>query len=116
MPPYVLLITAFVTLIASAATYFFGKKGPFICTLILFYACNTLLSSFLFYNHQTVLFSIIVTVFVAFPVICLIVFAVDTYFAVFCTDTSFVFVLVWLLIPMLFIINLISYLLKPIHV
>lgn len=116
MPPYVLLVIAFITLIASAVSYFFAKTRLLSCTLILFYACNTFLSFLLFYHHQAVLFSVIVTLFVALPIICLIIFAVDTHFAVFCTDTSFVFVLVWLLIPLFFIINLIRYILKIVHV
>lgn len=115
MPLYVLLIIASATLAASAVTYFFARTKLFSFTLILFYASSTLLSFSLFHTHQTVLFYIIVTIFVALPIVCLTLFAVDAYFAVFCTDTSFVFVLVWLLIPMLFIINLISYLVKAIH-
>ena len=114
MPLYVLLIIAFVTLIASAVTYFFAKARLLSCTLLLFYTSNTFLS-FLLFSHQTVLFSVIVTLFVALPIICLIIFAVDMYFAIFCTDTSFVFVLVWLLMPLFFIINLVRYILKIVH-
>lgn len=114
MPPYVLLVIAFVTLIASAVTYFFAKARLLSCTLLLFYTSNTFLSFLLFF-HQTILFSVIVTLFVALPIICLIIFAVDMYFAVFCTDTSFVFVLVWLLMPLFFIINLVRYILKIVH-
>lgn len=114
MPPYVLLVIAFITLIASAVSYFFAKARLLSCTLLLFYTSNTFLS-FLLFSHQTVLFSVIVTLFVALPIICLIIFAVDMYFAIFCTDTSFVFVLVWLLMPLFFIINLVRYILKIVH-
>ncbi|MEP9411596.1 MAG: hypothetical protein HRF42_09350 [Candidatus Brocadia sp.] len=115
MPLYVLLIIASATLAASAVTYFFARTKLFSCMLILFYASCTLLSFLLFHTHQTVLFYVIVAIFVILPIACLTLFAVDMYFAVFCTDTSFVFVLVWLLIPMFFIINLIGYLARVIR-
>lgn len=105
---------AFVSLIASAGSYFCAKTRILSFALVLFYACNTFLSSFLFLNHP-ILFCIIGIFFVALPVICLILFALDTHYALFCTDTSFVFVIVWLLMPMFFFINLACYLFNVIH-
>jgi len=115
VPSYALLTIAFVTLIASAVSYFFTKPRILSFTLVLFYTCNTFLSSLLFYDHLTILFYIIIVIFVALPIICLITFALDTHYALFCTDTSFVFVLVWFFIPAFFIVNLIRYLFKIIH-
>ena len=112
---YVLLLIAFASLIASAISYFFAKIKLFSFTLILFYTSNTFLSFFLIHNHHTVFFYIIVIFFVALPIICLLLFALDIRYALFCTDTSFVLVFVWLLIPVLFIVNLISYILTVIH-
>lgn len=114
MPPFVLIIIAFVSLIASAVSYFFAKIRVLSFSLVLFYTCNTFLSSVLYSNHP-ILFCIIGTVFVALPVICLIIFALDTHYALFCTDTSFVFVIVWLLIPAFFVINLMRYFFTTIH-
>jgi hypothetical protein len=49
------------------------------------------------------------------PIICLILFALDTHYALFCIDTSFVFMIVWPFIAMFFFINLICYLFHVIH-
>lgn len=112
---YVLLLIAFASLVASAITYFFAKIKTFSFTLLLFYTCNTFLSFSLIHNQHIVFFYTIAIFLIAFPVICLMLFALDTLYGLFCTDTSFVLVIVWLLIPALFIVNLISYILKVIH-
>lgn len=111
MPPYLLLIVTFVTFVASAGSYFFAKTRLLTLCLILFYTASTFLSASLFSNHPVFL-CIIIIVFIALPVICLILFAFDVQYGLFCTDTSFVFVFVWLLIPALFFINFITYLFK----
>jgi hypothetical protein len=114
VPPYLLLIGTFAAFIASAGSYFFAKPRLAAVFLTLFYTGSTLLSSSLLSHHPAVLCSIII-VFVALPVLCLLLFAADVQYGLFCTDTSFVFVLVWLLIPLLFSINLIIYLFKDIY-
>lgn len=114
MPPDLLLILTFFTFIASAGSYFFARTRLLSFFLILFYAGSTLLSSSLFSDYP-VLLCLIIIVFVALPVMCLILFALDVQYGLFCTDTSFVFVLIWLLIPVLFSINLIRYLFKVIY-
>lgn len=115
MPPYTLLIIAAVSLIASGASYFFAKIKVFSLTLLLFYASNTFLSFLLLHDHHIILLYTIATLFVAFPIICLITFVLDRYCALFCIDTSFVLVIVWLLMPSLFIVNLLIYIIKIIH-
>lgn len=101
MQPNVLLIIAFVSLLVSAGSYFFAKIKILSFTLFLFYTCNTFLSSLLFLNHP-LLFCIIGIFFIALPIICLILFALDTHYALFCIDTSFVFMIVWPFIAMFF--------------
>ncbi len=112
----VLLAAAFLSLAASAVSYFFAKAKLFLFTLLVFYTSNAFLSFILFYGHQTILFYTIIILFIVFPIICLIIFVLDRYHALFCTDTSFIIVLVWLFIPMLFAVNLMVSLLKVIHV
>ncbi len=112
---YVLLVIAFASLIASAISYFFAKIKLFSFTLLLFYTCNTFLSFFLLHNNHAVFFYTIVIFLIVFPVICLILFALDVHYGLFCIDTSFVLVFVWLLTPILFIVTLVSYILKVIH-
>lgn len=114
MPSYLLLIVAFVTLVASAGSYFLAKRRLLTLFLILFYTESTFLSASLF-SHQPFFLCTIIIVLVALPITCLILFALDTYYGLFCTDTSFVFVLVWLLIPALFFINFIKYLFKVLY-
>ncbi len=110
MPLSLILTIAFFSFAASALSYFFAKYRLFSCLLLLFYISNTILSSSLLYNRFFVLFCILTAICVAFPIMCLILFALDTRYGLFCTDSSFAIVLVWLLAPVLFIINLIAYL------
>ncbi len=115
MPLYVLLIIAFAFLLAAAASYFFAKTKLFSFTLLLFYIFNACISFSLFYNHHVIIFYVIVVIFIALPIICLITFAFDVHYALFCIDTSFAVVVVWLLIPAFFAVNLIAYIVRIIH-
>lgn len=115
MPLYVLLIIAFAFLIAAAVSYFFAKTKLFSFTLLLFYTFSACLSFSLLYDNHSILFYTVVIIFVVLPIICLITFALDIHYALFCIDTSFAVVIVWLLIPALFIINLIAYIIRIIH-
>lgn len=114
VPPVVLLMVTFVTFLASAGSYFFAKTRLLSFFLILFYTGSTILSSSLFSDYPVFL-CLIIIVFIALPVICLILFALDVQYGFFCTDSSFIFVLVWLLIPVLFAINFITYLFMVIY-
>ncbi len=115
MPHSALLAIAFLSLVASAISYFFAKARLFLFTLFLFYTSNAFLSFFLFYEHQTVLFYTMIILFIVFPALCLIIFIADRYYAIFCTDTSFVIVIVWLFIPVLFMVNFVVVLLRGIY-
>ena len=106
----VLLLIAFASLIASVASYFFVKIKTFSFAVLLFYTCNTVLSFFLIHDNHTALFYVTVIPLVAFPVVCLVLFACDVRYGLFCIDSSFVLFFVWLLIPVLFTVNLTIYL------
>lgn len=103
------------SLVLSAVSYFFAKIKILLFTLLLFYASNFFLSFFMFYDFHPILFIAIITIFLVLPVGCIIIFCLDTCYALFCTDTSFVFVIVWLLMPVFFVINLVSYILTMSH-
>lgn len=106
-----LVIIAFFSLAASAISYFFAKIKLFSFLLLLFYTCNTILLFLLLSDHHIILFFSLITVFVAIPVVSLLTFAVDVHYALFCTDTSFLLVIVWLLMPFSFIVTFFLYLL-----
>ena len=112
---YVFLLIASASLIASAMSYFFAKIKLFSFTLLLFYTCNTFFSFFLIHNNHAFFFYTIVIFLIVSPILCLILFALDVHYGLFCIDTSFVLILVWLLTPVLFIVNFISYILTVIH-
>ena len=115
VPAYALLLISFVLLITSALSYYFVRARIFSFTLFLFYICNSILSFSLLHNNSIIFFYIIVTILVAFPIICLLIFAIDMRYALFCTDMSFALVIVWLLIPVFFVVNLIIYIFQIIH-
>jgi hypothetical protein len=112
---FLLTVIALVSLAVSAVSYFFAKTKILLFAFLVFYATNFFLSFFLFYDFHLILFIAITTLFLAFPVSCIVIFSLDTFYALFCTDTSFVFVIVWLLMPIFFIINLISYIITIVH-
>lgn len=114
MPLSLILVMAFLSLAASAVSYFFAKPRLFSCLLFLFYVSNVMLSSSLLYNRFLVLFCILAAIGVVFPIICLILFALDTRYGLFCTDSSFVVVIVWLLAPVLLVINSMAFAAKVI--
>lgn len=111
----ILLAIAAASLVICAASYYFSRIKLFSFTLILFYAASVYLDSILFSPCPSIAFVALVTLFVAIPLVCLVIFAVDTHFALFCADTSFALVIVWLLAPVLLVINFISYLVKMLH-
>jgi len=111
-----LLITSCIALLASALTYFYARVKLFSVTLLVFYLCNGLLSFLMFHDAHLIFLYIIMTIFIAFPVMCLIIFALDTHYALFCTDASFLVVFVWLFICVFFLITLIAFLMRTIHV
>lgn len=111
----ILLAIAAASLAICAASYYFSRIKLFSFTLIVFYTSSVYLDSFLFSHCPSIVFITMVTLFVAIPFVCLLIFAIDTHFALFCTDTSFALVVVWLLAPVLLAINSISYLVKMLH-
>ena len=110
MPISGLFIIAFFLFIIAAVSYFFAKTKTFSFALLLFYACNTYLSQILLYHPHPLLFYIIITLFLIFPLVCLILFALDVRYGLFCTDTTFIIIFVWLLIPAYLMTNIILYL------
>ena len=111
----VLLAIAAASLAICAASYYYSRIKLFSFTLILFYASSVYLDSFLFAHCPSVVFIAMVALFVAAPFACLLIFALDTHFALFCSDTSFALVIIWILAPVFLVINSISYLVKILH-
>lgn len=109
------LLIAFASLTASAIAYFFSRIKAFSFALLLFYTCNTILSFFLIHNHHVLFFYLIIIFLVLFPLLCLILFALDVRYGLFCIDTSFAVVFVWLLMPLFFTVNLFLYIVKIFH-
>jgi len=109
VPTYVLLIISFFLLISTAICYFYKKISAFSITLLLFFSCNVYISALLLYDNLVLFFYTIILLFVLCPVACLILFVIDVYSGLFCTDTSFIIVLVWLLLPAFFITNTIVF-------
>ncbi len=113
--PTILLAIAAASLVICAASYYFSRIKLFSFTLILFYASSVYLNAFLFSHSPSMVFITLVALFVALPFVCLVIFALDTHFALFCADTSFALVIVWLFAPVLLAINFISYLVKMLY-
>ncbi len=111
----VLLAIAAALLAICAASYYYSRIKLFSFTLILFYASSVYLDALLFSHCPSIVFVAMVALFVVAPFACLLIFALDTHFALFCSDTSFALVIIWMLAPVFLVINFISFLVKILH-
>jgi hypothetical protein len=74
---------------------------------LIFFVANIMLAHGLLYEQYAIMFYLLLMLCVVLPVSCLIAFALDVKYAIFCIDTSFSLVVAWLFSPILLPVNLI---------
>jgi hypothetical protein len=74
---------------------------------LIFFVSNIMLAHGLLYEQYAVFFYLLLMLCVVFPVSCLVAFAFDVKYAIFCIDTSFSLMIAWIFSPILLPINLI---------
>ncbi len=90
-----------------AVCYFYSRLKLCIMFALIFFVSNIMLAHGLLYEHYTVFFYLLLMLCVVFPVSCLVAFAFDIKYAIFCIDTSFSMMVAWIFSPILLPINLI---------
>ncbi len=108
----ILIILSILSLPLMAVCYFYSKLKMCFLFALVFFIANIMLAHGLFYEHHAFFFYFLITLCVAFPVSCLIAFAFDVRYAIFCIDTSFSLMIAWAFSPIMLPINLIVYFLK----
>ncbi len=102
-----LIIFSILSLPLTAACYFYSKiKLSVLCALI-FFVSNIVFAHSLLYDNHTIFFYLLMAPCVMFPVSCLVAFALDVKYGIFCIDTSFSSIVAWIFSPILLPINLI---------
>ncbi len=102
-----LIILSLFSLPLVAVCYFYSRFKLCIMFALIFFVSNIMLAHGLLYEHYTFFFYLLLMLCVVFPVSCLIAFALDTKYALFCIDTSFSLVVAWVFSPILLPTNLI---------
>ena len=108
----ILMTLTILSLPLMAACYFYSKFKLCVLFALIFFTSNIMLAHGLFYEHHMIIFYLLIMICVVFPVSCLIAFAFDVRYAIFCIDTSFSLLIAWIFSPILLPINLIVYLIN----
>jgi len=102
-----LLILTTLSLPLTAICYFYSKIKLCILVALVFFVSNIIFAHGLLYEDHTLFFYLLLITCVVFPVSCLIAFALDVKYGIFCIDTSFSSIIAWTFSPILLPINLI---------
>ncbi len=106
--PIILFFSA-IAIYLTGVCYFYKKVKLAILFSILFYGLNIYMSGEIFYRDHLVVFCVLTTFTFLIPLFCLITFAFDVKYALFCIDTSFLVPLVWLIGPIILPVNALFY-------
>ena len=102
-----LIIISILSLPLTAACYFYSKIKLSVLFALIFVVSNIIFAHGLLYEDYTIFFYLLMVPCVVFPVSCLIAFALDVKYGIFCIDTSFSSIVAWVFSPILLPINLI---------
>ncbi len=102
-----LIILSILSLPLTAACYFYSRVKLSVFFALIFFVSNIIFAHGLLYANYTILFYPLMMLCVVFPVSCLIAFALDVKYGLFCIDTSFTSIIAWVFSPILLPINLI---------
>ncbi len=102
-----LIIISILSLPLTAACYFYSKIKLTVFFALIFIVSNIILAHGLLYEDYTIFFYMLMMPCVVLPVSCLIGFALDVKYGIFCIDTSFSSIVAWIFTPILLPINLI---------
>ncbi len=102
-----LIILSILSLPLTAACYFYSKIRLCIFFALIFFISNIIFAHGLLYENYAISFYLLMMPCVVFPVSCLVAFALDVKYGIFCIDTSFSSIIAWVFSPILLPVNLI---------
>ncbi len=104
-----LIFLSILSLPFTAVCYFYSKFWLCVVFALVFFVSNIILSHSILYQDHMIFFYLLLMPFVVFPVSCLIAFALDVMYGIFCIDTTFTILVAWIFVPIILPINLIIY-------
>ncbi len=104
-----LIILSMLSLPITAVCYFYSKLRLCIIFTLLFFVSNIIFAHSILYQDHPIFFYLLLLPFVMFPISCLIAFALDVMYGVFCIDTTFAILVAWIFAPIILPINLIIF-------
>jgi len=105
----ILITLSILSLPLTAVCYFYSRLWLCIIFALMFFASNIIFAHSILYQDHTIFFFLLLMPFVMFPVSCLIAFALDVIYGIFCIDTTFAILLAWIFAPIILPINLIIF-------
>ncbi len=103
----ILIILSILSLPLAAACYFYSRLWLCIIFGLTFLVSNIIFAHDLLYGDYTGCLYLLLVPCVVLPVSCLIAFALDVKYGIFCIDTTFSILIVWIFAPILLPVNLI---------
>ncbi len=85
----ILITLSILSLPLTAVCYFYSRLWLCIIFALVFFASNIIFAHSILYQDHKIFFFLLLMPFVMFPVSCLIAFALDVIYGIFCIDTTF---------------------------
>ena len=105
----ILFLTTILAFVLAAVAYYCAR--PYVTALAAgaYFTQSVCLASGLILPEMPVVFILVVLLSVAFPLLCIVLFAVDVWFGAFLLDMAYGLAFAWLLSPLILIVNLLCY-------
>ena len=105
----ILFLTTIFAFVLAAVAYYHAR--PYVTALAAgaYFTQSVWLASSLVLPELPIVFVLVVLLSVGFPVLCVVLFAIDVWFGAFLLDMAYGLAFAWLLSPLVFIVNLLCY-------
>ena len=104
-----LFLTTILAFVLAAVAYYHARPFATGVAVAAYFAQSVCLASSLVLPELPIVFALVVLVSVAFPALCIVLFAIDVWFGAFLLDMAYGLAFAWLLSPLILIVNLLCY-------
>lgn len=105
----ILFLTTILAFVLAAVAYYHARPRITGLAAAAYFIQNVCLASSLILPEMPVIFVLVVLLSVAFPALCVVLFAIDAWFGAFLLDMAYGLAFAWLLSPLILIVNLLCY-------
>lgn len=104
-----ILLTTIASFALTAVAYYRGWAYIAVALAVAYFGQNVWLAWELVWPEMPVLFCFAVALGAAFPIVLIVLFAIDVWFGAFVLDMAYGMAFAWLVSPLLFFVNLLAY-------